>query len=315
MWWAALVALAVNDHVLKGSALLPPHVTGKLSDIAGLIVAPLLLSRLLHGRLTYSSRRAGLAFIAVGAVFVLINISQAFANWVAAVPGVLGVPSRLWADPTDLLALMVLPIAWKLDAPRRSSLRNSESRKRPFGRGDGWSRMGVAAGGLACVATSTDYERIHTAAYLFNVTRHELTIDIRPAREGFDCEELEEDPMAVLTVDAFEEGSCNSVKPYDKLALDPHAFVEDEEAPTDVPHHCDAAVIRIEGAAPSLLVWESTPQTMLQGTDFEEILADPHSVLVEELGDRRYLAPGEHIRVMEVMDEDAAPAPACGADE
>lgn len=41
-WWVALSVLALNDHVLKGSGLLPGVVTGKLSDFAGLIVAPIL---------------------------------------------------------------------------------------------------------------------------------------------------------------------------------------------------------------------------------------------------------------------------------
>jgi hypothetical protein len=47
LWWCALVALAANDHVLKGSGLLPGAVTGKLSDVAGVIVAPALLAALL----------------------------------------------------------------------------------------------------------------------------------------------------------------------------------------------------------------------------------------------------------------------------
>lgn len=35
-WVAALLVLVVNDHVLKGSGLLPGVITGKLSDFAGL---------------------------------------------------------------------------------------------------------------------------------------------------------------------------------------------------------------------------------------------------------------------------------------
>jgi hypothetical protein len=38
--WTAFVLLLLNDHVLKGSGLLPGDVTGKLSDFAWLIVAP-----------------------------------------------------------------------------------------------------------------------------------------------------------------------------------------------------------------------------------------------------------------------------------
>ena len=39
---AALVLLALNDHVLKQAW--PGFVTGKLSDVAGLVVAPLVLA-------------------------------------------------------------------------------------------------------------------------------------------------------------------------------------------------------------------------------------------------------------------------------
>ena len=62
-WIASLLVLIVNDHALKGSGLLPGVVTGKLSDLAGLVVAPVLLAVLLRVR-----TRGGLlaCFAAVG---------------------------------------------------------------------------------------------------------------------------------------------------------------------------------------------------------------------------------------------------------
>jgi hypothetical protein len=41
-WASALALLLLNDHVLKCSGFLPGAVTGKLSDLAGLVVAPVL---------------------------------------------------------------------------------------------------------------------------------------------------------------------------------------------------------------------------------------------------------------------------------
>jgi hypothetical protein len=38
----------VNDHVLKGSGLLPAAVTGKLSDVAGLFFFPVLCASLVR---------------------------------------------------------------------------------------------------------------------------------------------------------------------------------------------------------------------------------------------------------------------------
>ena len=49
-WVAALALLVANDHWLKGSGMLPGVVTGKLSDFAGMIVAPVLLAALLRVR-------------------------------------------------------------------------------------------------------------------------------------------------------------------------------------------------------------------------------------------------------------------------
>jgi hypothetical protein len=44
MFGAALSVLVLNDHWLKGAGLLPGWLTGKLSDFAGLIVAPILVT-------------------------------------------------------------------------------------------------------------------------------------------------------------------------------------------------------------------------------------------------------------------------------
>jgi hypothetical protein len=40
-FWVALAVLALNDHYLEGAGLVPGWLTGKLSDFAGLVVAPL----------------------------------------------------------------------------------------------------------------------------------------------------------------------------------------------------------------------------------------------------------------------------------
>ena len=78
----ALLVLALNDHVLKGAGLLPGWLTGKLSDFAGLIVAPVVLAVLLRTR-----RRVGFAICLAAAVFFLgaLQVSPAFSNgWSAA---------------------------------------------------------------------------------------------------------------------------------------------------------------------------------------------------------------------------------------
>ncbi|WP_212735357.1 hypothetical protein [Herbidospora galbida] len=98
----ALVVLVVNDHVLK--AAWPGFVTGKLSDVAGLILFPALLDLVV--------RRAKVSIAVTGVGFALVK-TTATGAWLAseAWTAVWG-PSRVLADPTDLLALPALWAAW-----------------------------------------------------------------------------------------------------------------------------------------------------------------------------------------------------------
>nr|WP_062336489.1 hypothetical protein [Herbidospora sakaeratensis] len=98
----ALVVLVVNDHVLK--AAWPGLVTGKLSDVAGLLVLPPLLDLAL---------RRPMASIAVtGLGFTLVK-TTATGAWLASEAWtIVWGPSRVLADPTDLLALPALGAAW-----------------------------------------------------------------------------------------------------------------------------------------------------------------------------------------------------------
>lgn len=117
-WLAALAVLGVNDHLLKGAGVLPGSLTGKLSDLAGMVVAPALLAALLGLR----SRRGLLwCHVAVGAVFAAIKLSPAAADAWSWLMGLVGNAWVITVDPTDLIALPVLAIGWRalLPAMRR----------------------------------------------------------------------------------------------------------------------------------------------------------------------------------------------------
>src|SRR5262249_44432256 len=102
LWWASLALLVVNDHVLKGAGILPSQVTGKLSDFAGMIVAPPLLARIVGVR----SRRGMLACAAlVAVVFSALKVCAPLAEAVTAWTGRWGIPCRIWRDPWDLMAV------------------------------------------------------------------------------------------------------------------------------------------------------------------------------------------------------------------
>src|SRR5690606_32074323 len=113
-WLGALALLVANDHWLKGADLLPGGLTGKLSDFAGMLVAPTLLAALLRVRTT---RGLLACHLAVGAVFAGIQVSSGFAQLWSAAMGLLGHPWVITCDLTDLLALPFLWVSWRVLIP------------------------------------------------------------------------------------------------------------------------------------------------------------------------------------------------------
>ncbi len=133
---ASLALLVVNDHLLK--SCWPGVVTGKLSDVAGMILAPIVLSAIIE-KLT-KRRAAWACVIAVAVVFSLTKTwAPATRAWEVAfetlrapirfvVEHVLARPVyservTLVRDPTDLLALPFGAIAAAIltASPRRDS--------------------------------------------------------------------------------------------------------------------------------------------------------------------------------------------------
>jgi len=134
LFWVALALLALNDHVLKGAGVLPGELTGKLSDFAGLVVAPIVLAALVGAR-SLGSR--ALCLLAVGAGFSVINL---FPPVALAVEG--AIPWSITVDPSDLVALPALGAAWWLMADTSERTRMA------------LTRIGIAVGAVACMATS-----------------------------------------------------------------------------------------------------------------------------------------------------------------
>jgi hypothetical protein len=97
---AAAVVLVVNDHLLKAAAWPSAAVAGKLSDLAGLFLLPILLTAL-------TGRRLATAWvITTGVGFTLLKLSPGFNAAVEAAWG------QNVLDPTDLACLPVLAFAW-----------------------------------------------------------------------------------------------------------------------------------------------------------------------------------------------------------
>ncbi len=120
----ALVTLLANDWWAKRAY--PSWVTGKLSDVAGLVMAPLALTAAigalcwvamaLGARLDPSLTRRRLAFAitAVAAPFLATKLSETAARAVVEVLAIFGGHPRIVCDPTDLLALPALWISWRI---------------------------------------------------------------------------------------------------------------------------------------------------------------------------------------------------------
>lgn len=151
---AAVGLLALNDHALKGSGLLPGALTGKLSDFAGLFFFPLLLAAAVRG-LSRAVRRRDVEDRRSLAAAVAIATALGFAA-VKLVPAANALVESTWGrmvmDPSDLWALPMvgLAAAWMLRAPScgAAALQARSDRRRAL------DLTAVLLAGLASAATS-----------------------------------------------------------------------------------------------------------------------------------------------------------------
>jgi hypothetical protein len=108
---AATLLLVLNDHVLKGSGLVPGTITGKLSDFAGLFVFPVLL----HVALDALTRRASSTRHRASSAWGAALITAAGFSLVKLAPPVNALASEwigpMRLDPTDLVALPCCALA------------------------------------------------------------------------------------------------------------------------------------------------------------------------------------------------------------
>ena len=131
----AILVTAANDHVLKGSGLLPAWLTGKLSDFAGLFFFPLVVAAVLRAKT--AAARTGVV-VATGALFAVFKLSPRACAWIAPIAGVT-------PDATDLIALPMLALAWWWMARWRPS---------PRWNGPAWTRT-IVLGGASLTAAAT----------------------------------------------------------------------------------------------------------------------------------------------------------------
>jgi hypothetical protein len=282
-WCAALCVLVVNDHALKGSGLVAPAITGKLSDFAGLFVAPVLLTGALV-RLGFRGSHARLtAFLSVGVAFAAIKLSAAAAAVLESLVSRFGLTWKVWSDPSDLLALAVFPWAIRaatvladveLDRPRRAL-----------------HTLAAAAGGLACVATSA-YEpyQYSTSAHLTNATRARREFMVLRANVPLACEALAANAQA-LRAGEFEPAFCAGLEPGQVVPLDRDFrgyWEQPEAASPGETRACDAVVLKVGGYPDLLVFWQETRNYEIArehtSDTWDLMLEYPNGVVFEQIG-------------------------------
>jgi hypothetical protein len=160
---AAVLVLVVNDWYAK------PRwhgaVTGKLSDVAGLAFAPVVLSAVI-GLVLYaaarlgarvdpslSRRRLAACVVATGAGFAAVKLAAPMRHAAAAL---LGHGATFYPDWTDLLCLPALAIAWWIG--------RDELRRIPLGRPAAIHRLGRPAAAALADATAAGADTAALAA-------------------------------------------------------------------------------------------------------------------------------------------------------
>jgi hypothetical protein len=134
----AVATLALNDHVLKPA--FGNWITGKLSDVAGLLAFALFWC-------AWLPRRRAIVLATTAAAWMIWKSPLAdapLAWWNAAAAGS-ALPLARVVDYGDWAALLVLPVAWRLTRPDHA--RDARSRVRA------WRRVGALASAMAAIVT------------------------------------------------------------------------------------------------------------------------------------------------------------------
>lgn len=282
LWWAALGALILNDHLLKGAGVLPGWLTGKLSDLAGMIVAPALAASLV------TARREGLralAFVSVAALFALVKLSPEARDALVSLASLAGLRWRIVADPTDLVALAALPLAWRIAAPSAAPRRIA------------LQRSGMALGAMACIATSQPTPTapagaFSARAFVVNRTGDRLDLGLRFSTARIDCAAAQlaggtvfarsifDDNILRVTLDAGETFPLDADAVRTVLARSATVF--------DVPvpqGQCAVALLTANAMPETVVLWPlSLPARAVAGFDPGDSLTNPGLLAIADEG-------------------------------
>lgn len=187
--WRFLVALAllvVNDQVLKSAY--GNWFTGKLSDVAGLVVLPVLAAAAL--RAAGIRHAVPVAFAGVAGWFAAMKTSPSVASGTERLAElVTGVSSSIVVDPTDLIGLAALPIAAAILREPIPLITSRTLKCAVF-----------AVGLLACTATSNDDTG----------TPQDLTVDAQTGEVGWVAPESAFFDESIDGIDGDDDGASGT---------------------------------------------------------------------------------------------------------
>ncbi len=296
LFLCALLVLVVNDHLLKGARILPGLVTGKLSDFAGLLVAPVLVAALISAR---TPLRRGLALGAIALPFAAIKLSSAAAGALVAAAGLAGLKFRIWQDPTDLAALVMLVPAWRICAGALSEEGSRAGREVPR---SVWiaERAVLGASAVACVATSVPNIGYGTDAYLVNSSTLPVDVRVRWVDAKLDCAAVTTGDVArMVGPNAFNLGVTyhlepGATAPLNRFAAYQATGMEDPNQPSpdegsETGGTCEIVMVETDDVAATVVWWDGVEMISLPGNakDRNNFWSDPALV-----AGRVTLAPG-----------------------
>lgn len=274
LWLASLAVLVLNDHVLKGASVLPEALTGKLSDFAGLVVAPVLLAVVLGVR-----RRRGwvASHVAVGVGFTAIQLSASAAQQWSAAMAAVGFPWHITRDVTDLVALPALALSLVVlhGAMRRRVARPARRTAELVAAGTGL---------VCCAATSPPPEPpqrpdLFTDVYVHNGGESPLVVRMRGLSEriDLDCSAVAEDPGRLITEPLFGESRSFLLEPDQNFGL--RANNEWDNGWDDTgggleggfDGGCFAYLLDVDGLPPAVVFWQdgSIPEHLVPAEGYD----------------------------------------------
>jgi hypothetical protein len=281
-----LGTLLLNDHVFKRfveAGTLSAMVTGKLSDVAGLVVAPTLLAAIAQ-RVIASPWVPRVAFICVVAFFCALKLSVSTAAAWSMLWGSIGVAQRTLADPSDLIALPVAYFAYRRMVARTEAHVDWNAQL-PFG-SSVIHRAAVVLGGIGCLATSFDWDQAPISPAVRNATVTTIGVGIQYYARALECDEpLEDTAWSVTHVEELEPGEWVTL-----------AASETDGGTEDLP--CGAAAIGAAGMRPIVVRWDLRQVERLGSAESKERVANG-TVYLEQFGSEVRPSLGQGVTAVE----------------